>query len=420
MPPALQFLVLTFAGWVNRHQDDLIDYLREENRVLREHLGPRPLRLTDAQRRRLAVRGPKLGRRVLTQVAGIVTPDTILRWYRRLIAKKYDGSARRRRGRPMTRQDVAERVVRMAVDNPRWGYTRIRGALSNLGHTIARTTVKRILHDHGVAPAPERSRHMPWKTFLQAHWEGLAACDLFTVEVLTLAGLRRYLVFFVIELRSRRVTIAGIHPQPGGAWMEQQARNLTDPVDGCLRRARHLIHDRDPLYTRVFGEILESAGVQPIRLPPKSPNLNAYAERFVRSIKEECLTRVVPLGEGHLRRLVYEYIEHYPSREKPPGTRQPAPATTTTSAKAGRRRSAAGTPRRITQFLQSRGRMRGRPIKRTLRARSYVPQRSHGRPDRSIAHCSRASYSRANGTGPYRSPVEAPTGTSNDDRDEGH
>ena len=311
MPPALQFLVLTFAGWVNRHQDDLIDYLREENRVLREHLGPRPLRLTDAQRRRLAVRGHKLGRRVLTQVAGIVTPDTILRWYRRLIATKYDGSARRRRGRPMTRQDVAELVVRMAVDNPRWGYTRIRGALSNLGHTIARTTVKRILHDHGVDPAPERSRHMPWKTFLQAHWEGLAACDLFTVEVLTLAGLRRYLVFFVIELRSRRVTIAGIHPQPGGAWMEQQARNVTDPVDGCLRRARYLIHDRDPLYTRVFGEILESAGVQPIRLPPKSPNLNAYAERFVRSIKDECLTRVVPLGEGHLRRLVYEYIEHY-------------------------------------------------------------------------------------------------------------
>ena len=220
MPPALQFLVLTFAGWVNRHQDDLIDYLREENRVLREHLGPRPLRLTDAQRRRLAVRGHKLGRRVLTQVAGIVTPDTILRWYRRLIAEKYDGSARRRRGRPMTRQDVAELVVRMAVDNPRWGYTRIRGALPNLGHTIARTTVKRILHDHGVDPAPERSRHMPWKTFLQAHWEGLAACDLFTVEVLTLAGLRRYLVFFVIELRSRRVTIAGIHPQPGGAWQE--------------------------------------------------------------------------------------------------------------------------------------------------------------------------------------------------------
>ena len=311
MPPALQFLVLTVAGWVNRHQDDLIDYLREENRVLREQLGSRPARLTDAQRRRLAVRGQKLGRRVLTQVAGIVTPDTILRWYRKLIAKKYDGSACRGRGRPSTRREVAGLVVRMAVDNPQWGHTRIRGALSNVGHNIARTTVKRILHDHGIDPAPERSRRLPWKTFLQAHWEGLAACDLFTVEVLTLAGLRRYLVFFVITLQSRRVAIAGIHPQPDGAWMEQLARNLTDPVDGSLRSARYLIHDRDPLYTRVFGEILESSGVQPIRLPPKSPNLNAYAERFVRSIKEECLTRVVPLGERHLRCLVREYVAHY-------------------------------------------------------------------------------------------------------------
>ena len=116
--PTLQYLVLTFAGWVNRHQDDLIAYLREENRVLREHLGPRPLRLTDAQRRRLAVRGQQLGRRVWMQVAGIVTPDPILRWYRRLIAQTYAGSARRGRGRPMTRRDVAALVVRMAVEHP--------------------------------------------------------------------------------------------------------------------------------------------------------------------------------------------------------------------------------------------------------------------------------------------------------------
>ena len=112
----------------------------------------------------------------------------------------------------MTRRDVAELVVRMAVENPTWGYTRIRGALSNPGHAIARSTVKRILHDHGIEPAPERSRRTPWKTFLQAHWEGLAACDLFTVEVLTWAELRRYLVFFVSNLQSRRVVIAGIHP----------------------------------------------------------------------------------------------------------------------------------------------------------------------------------------------------------------
>jgi transposase InsO family protein len=311
MPHALQFLVLTAAGWVNRHQEDLIDYLREENRVLREQLGGRPLRLTDAQRRRLAVRGKTLGRRALMQVAGIVTPDTILRWYRRLIAQKYDGSSRRRRGRPMTPRQIADLVVRMAVENPRWGYTRIRGALANLGHEVARNTVKRILLDHGIDPAPERSQRTPWKTFLHTHWAGLAAADFFTVEVLTLAGLKRYLVFFVIELQTRRVHIAGIHPQPCGAWVEQMARNLTDPVDGFLRTARHLIHDRDPLYTRVFAEIVRSGGVQPIRLPPKSPNLNAYAERFVRSIKEECFSRVVPLGEGHVRLLAREYVEHY-------------------------------------------------------------------------------------------------------------
>ena len=148
-----------------------------------------------------------------------------------------------------------------------------------------RPSLGRFFAPYGIDPAPERSRRLPWKTFLQAHWEGLTACDRFTVEVLTLAGIQRYLVFFVIALQSRRVTIAGIPPQPYGTWMEQMARNLTDPVDGCLRRARYLMHDRDPLDTRVFGEILKGGGVQPIRLPPKSPNLNAYAERFVRSMK---------------------------------------------------------------------------------------------------------------------------------------
>ena len=139
----------------------------------------------------------------------------------------------------MTPRAVAELVVRMADENPTWGYTRICGALANLGHHIARNTVKRILHDHGLDPAPERNQRTPWKTFLQTHWEGLAAADLFTVEVLTLAGLRRYFVFFVIELKTRRVHIAGIHPQPDGRWMEQMARNLTDP-------GRRLPADRAP------------------------------------------------------------------------------------------------------------------------------------------------------------------------------
>ena len=284
----------------------------------------------------------------------------------------------------MTRSEVAALVVRMAVENPQWGYTRIRDALSNLGHTIARTTVKRILRDHGIDPAPERSRRTPWKTFLQAHWDGLAACDLFTVEVLTLAGLRRYLVFFVIELQTRRVTIAGIHPQPGGAWMEQQARNLTDPVDGFLRTARHLIHDRDPLYTRVFGEILTTDTSRP-RSPLHSCLWRDPDERrrsadptSAEESQSQCLCRAVrPVDQGGVSQSSRptrrgSFAPHrprvrraLPSREKPSGTRQPAPATTDTSAKAGRRRSAAGAPRWTAQLLLSRGRMSGRLIKRT-------------------------------------------------------
>ena len=145
---------------------------------------------------------------------------------------------------------------------------------------------------------------MPWKTFLKAHWDGLAATDMFTVEVLTLTGLRRYFVLFFIELKTRRVKIAGIHHQPYGEWVEQMARNLTDDIDGFLRNATCLIHDRDSLYTGRFDRILKSRGIKPIKLPPRSPNLNAFAERFVRSIKDECLSRVVLLGEHHLRLLV--------------------------------------------------------------------------------------------------------------------
>ena len=228
LPPSLAFFLLLFSGWVNRHQQAVIDYLLEENRILRAAHGPRRLPLTDDQRRRLAVKGKVIGRRRLAAVAGIVTPDTILRWYRRLIAKKYDGSKTGRPGRPRTKPDIAAIVVRMATENPTWGYTRIRGGLKSLGHDVARNTVKAILRDHGIEPAPERGTKTPWKTFLAVHWDGLAAADFFTVEVLTFGGLVRYVVFFVMKLKTRAVEIAGITCQPHQAWMTQVTRNLTD------------------------------------------------------------------------------------------------------------------------------------------------------------------------------------------------
>jgi len=311
MPPALQFLLFTFAGWVNRKQQEVIDYHLEENRVLREQLSGRRLRLTNDQRRRLAVKGKLLGRKVLGIFAGIVTPDTILRWYRKLIAQKYDGSKKRGPGRPRTQKDIAELVITMAKANPRWGYTRIRGAMRNLGHELGRSTIKRILKEAGIVPAPERGGKTPWKTFLKAHWEALAATDFFTVEVLTLRGLIRYHVLFVIEVSTRRIEIAGITGQPTGAWMMQVGRNLTDVVDGFLRDKRFLIMDRDPLFTDAYRKLLSDGGVKPVRLPAKSPDLNAFAERFVLSIKSECLDRMVLLGEKHLRAAVSDFADHY-------------------------------------------------------------------------------------------------------------
>ena len=296
----------------------------------------RRLRLTDDQRRRLTVKGKLLGRRQLAAVAGIVTPDTILRWYRRLVAKKYDGSKTRRPGRPPTKPDIAALVVRMATENPTWGYTRIRGGLKHLGHDVARNTIKPILKDYGIEPAPQRRTKMPWKTFLAAHGDGLAAADFFTVEVLTMTGLVRYVVLFVMKLKTRTVEIAGITRQPGANWMTQVARNLTDAEDGFLRGVHYLVLDRDPLYTVAFRERLRDSGVTPLLLPARSPNLNAFAERFVGSVKSECLARIVPLGEGHLRAAVRAFVDHYHEERPHQGLGNECIAPTTTVIDTGR------------------------------------------------------------------------------------
>ena len=187
-----------------------------------------------------------------------------------------------------------------------------RDALQTLGITVDRNTVKRILNDHGIEPAPERKRTgTPWNNFLAAHWDVLAAIDFFNVEVLTFTGIIRYHVLFAIRLETREVQILGVTAQPHESWIKQVARNLTDPVDGFLRDARYLIMDRDPLFTACFRNMLKESGTKPIRLPARSPNLNAFAERFVLSIKSECLNKIIPLGEKHLRLAIREYMEHY-------------------------------------------------------------------------------------------------------------
>ena len=207
------------------------------------------LRLSDDERRRLAVKAQALGREALAQIASVATPATLLRWYRCLIAAKYDGSKTRSPGRPPTAKDIRELIVRVARENPTWGYTRLRGALKNLGHELGRNTIKRLLAEHGIAPAPEWGKSMSWSTFIKAHWGAIAATDLFTVEVVNPFGLVRYHVLFVIDIATRCVCIGGITSDPNGEWMKQVARNLTDMWDGFLLGKRYLIHDRDPLFT---------------------------------------------------------------------------------------------------------------------------------------------------------------------------
>ena len=178
---------------------------------------------------------------------------------------------------------IVHLVVQMALENPSWGYTRIQGAMANLGHEVGRGTIANILREYGIDPAPERDKHMPWSTFLRAHRECLVATDFLTVEVCTIRGLVTYYVLFLIDIARRAVKIAGITPHSDNRWMTQIARNLTDLNDGFLCGKRCLILDRDTKYSDAFRSVLVREGIHVIRLPPRSPNLNAFAERFVRS-----------------------------------------------------------------------------------------------------------------------------------------
>jgi len=307
----LHLIFLMVAGWVNRRQLEVIEYLQEENRLLKERLGGRRLRYTHAERCRLARKGHALGRKLLNELETLVTPDTLLRWYRELVASKSNYCHRRGPGRPRVMETIADLILRMAVENPSWGYTRIRGALANLGHQVGRGTIANILKENGIEPAPERSAYTRWSTFLKAHRESLTATDFLSVEVCTIKGLVTHYVLFFIDLASRSVYIAGITPNPDNSWMTQVARNVTDVRDGFLCGKRYLLLDRDTKYSDAFRTIIVGAGIEVIRLPLRSPNLNAFAERFVRSIKEECLSRMIFFGQSSLRHAIAQYLSHY-------------------------------------------------------------------------------------------------------------
>jgi transposase InsO family protein len=314
----LHFFAVAIAGWMNRQQQEAIAYLRTENRILREKLGHKRLILNESQKRRLAEAAGKLGKDMLRQVGTLFSPETLLKWNRWLVARKYDGSDRRgKRGPKPTKANMIRKlVIQMAQENPSWGYGRINGELKKLGYDVHWQTVRRVMLDHGLLDDPDKPYRPSWKDFLKSHWESLAACDFFSVEAWGLKGLTRYLVFFVIDVSTRRVEIAGIHADPCEVQMLQYARNLTDAQDGFLKDKRILIHDRDPLYTEKFRETLRAAGVRSLKLPKRTPNLNAIAEAFVAGARREVLNRMILFGERHVRYVIESFVEHY-NTERP-------------------------------------------------------------------------------------------------------
>lgn len=288
------------------------EYLAAENEILRGKLQGR-IKLSNTERIRLAKIGKKIGIKALRDVAMIVKPETILAWYRKLIASKFDSSKKRKDkvGRPLTENELEALVLKISRENLSWGYDRIVGALANLGYKISDQTVGNILKRHGISPAPGRQPQISWADFISMHQDVITACDFFTAEVFTPTGLITFYVLFFIQIGSRKVHLAGVTPHPNEDWMRQIARNLTMDGWGFLQGQQYLIFDRDTKFCASFREFIRNYGIKLIRPPPMSPNLNAYAERFVRTIKEECLSRLILFGENTLRRVLRTFLTHY-------------------------------------------------------------------------------------------------------------
>jgi putative transposase len=292
--------------------------LRHENQVLRRQLSSR-LRWDHADRLWLTALSRLVNRRRWQEVFP-VTPATILRWHRDLVARKWTYTDRRRPGRPSTTISVKALIVRMARENPAWGHRRIQGELARLGHAIAASTVWEILHAAGIDPAPRRAGPT-WREFLAAQSHAIIACDFLLVETVLLK--RLYALVF-IEHGTRRLHLAGVTAYPTGAWAVQQARYLAMDLGDRLAALRFLIHDRDPLFTTAFGEVFKAEGLRVITTLPRTPRMNAICERVIGTLRRELLDQILILGDRHLVLALREYVIHY-NHHRPHQSRQQRP-----------------------------------------------------------------------------------------------
>jgi len=239
-------------------------------------------------------------------VSFFVRPETLLRWHRRLVAGAWT-YPHYQTGRAALDEDVRQLIIRLARENPRWGYQRIKGELLHLGVSVSATTIRTMLRRHGLDPAPRRTT-TTWRAFLRQQAAGIVACDFFTVDTV---WLRRLYVLFFIELGTRRVHLAGVTAHPDGAWVAQQARNLRLVLSERGRRVRFLVRDRDAKFARAFDDVFYSDGADVLITPVQAPNANAYAERWIRTVRAECLDWLLIIGRGHLEQVLRVYVAHY-------------------------------------------------------------------------------------------------------------
>ncbi len=322
-------------------QESVIQYLTQEIKFLLAHLSRRPMP-NSMEKAALARAAKAVDPVYLEKTFNLFTPTTLYRWYRELDRDKWNYSyLRKGSGRPRINREIEDLIVKLALENPNDGYETLVGRLKILGFESNAETIQNVLKRNGIPPAPDRKKQLTWKEFLKIHWESLVATDFFTWEVLTPFGLVTYYILFFIRLKTREVHISGITTNPNENWMRQMARNLTDPYTGFLTSPASksnnipsgkaipaeskgmslmLLHDRDAKYTAHFCRLLNEVGVETIKLPPESPNLNAYAERFVKTVKEQCLSRLIITSENQLSNSIKAFVEYYHHEQSHQGT----------------------------------------------------------------------------------------------------
>ncbi len=302
-----QKFLLYLAAATDRELVQQVEYLKTENQILRSKL-PKRITVTLAERNRLSKLGKAVGS-AIKQLVSIVTPRTLARWLSQDKQPKEVKQSRRKPGRPRTPEEIRELILRLARENG-WGFTRLRDELRKLGIRVSHSTVVNILHEHGLDPGPKRGEGT-WTDFIQRHLQTLWACDFFTKRIVTMRGLVDVFVLVFIHIGTRRVFIFGMTVNPDNVWMKQQAKNFAMTFADTPLAPSHLIRDRDTKFTADFDQILSDDDVETVRTQPQSPNMNAYCERVIQSIKRECLDHFVVFGEKHLRYLIDHWLAYY-------------------------------------------------------------------------------------------------------------